>query len=42
MDFAAPADNGEKLKESEKNDKYVDPAREVKKCRTWKLHLYQL
>ena len=31
MDFAAPADHRIKLKESEKKDKYLDLAREVKK-----------
>ena len=31
VDFVLPADNRIKLKESEKNDKYLDPARELKK-----------
>ena len=31
MDFAVPADHRIKLKEYEKNDKYLDLAREVKK-----------
>ena len=31
MDFAIPADHRVKLKESEKKDKYIDPARELKK-----------
>ena len=31
MDFAVPADHSEKLKESEKKDKYLDLARELKK-----------
>ena len=31
MDFTVPADNRIKLKESEKKDKYLDPARELKK-----------
>ena len=31
MDFAVPADHRVKLKESEKKDKYVDLARELKK-----------
>ena len=31
MDFAIPADHRVKLKESEKRDKYVDLARELKK-----------
>ena len=32
MDFAVPADLRLKLKESEKNDKYLDLARELKKA----------
>ena len=31
MDFAVPADHKVKLKESEKRDKYLDFARELKK-----------
>ena len=31
MDFAVPIDNRVRLKESEKRDKYLDLAREVKK-----------
>ena len=31
MDFAVPADHRVKLKESEKSDKYLDLARELKK-----------
>ena len=31
MDFAVPVDHGIKLKESEKKNKYVDLARELKK-----------
>ena len=31
MDFAVPADHWEKLKESEKKDKYLDLASELKK-----------
>ena len=31
VDFAVPADHGIKLKEYEKNDKYLDFARELKK-----------
>ena len=31
MDFAVPADHRIKLKESEKKDKYIDLARELKK-----------
>ena len=33
MDFDVPADNGLKLKESEKRDKYLDLARELKKTK---------
>ena len=39
IDFAIPADHRIKLKECEKNDKYLDLAREMKKVR-WQL--YQL
>ena len=31
VDFAVPADHGINLKESEKNDKYLDLARKLKK-----------
>ena len=31
VDFAIPAGHGVKLKESEKKDKYLDPARELRK-----------
>ena len=46
MDFAVPADNRIKLKESEKEDKYLDLAREMKKKTTknygtWKWYLNQ-
>ena len=37
MDFAVPADHGVKLKESEKNNKYLDLVRELKKLRTMKV-----
>ena len=33
-DFTVPADFRVKLKESEKRDKYLDHARELKKCGT--------
>ena len=32
VDFAVPADHRINLKESEKKDKYLDPAREIKKA----------
>ena len=32
MDFAVPADNRVKIKESKNRDKYVDVARELKKA----------
>ena len=35
VDFAIPADHRVKLKESEKKDKYLDLARELKKL--WKM-----
>ena len=35
MDFAVPVDNRVKLKKSEKKDKYLDLARELKKL--WKM-----
>ena len=41
VDFAVPADNRMKLKESEKKDKYLDLAREFKNYGTWKWQLYQ-
>ena len=37
VDFAVPADHRVKLKESEKNDKYLDLARELKKLRNMKV-----
>ena len=37
MDFAVPAENRVKLKESEKRDKYLDLARELKKLWNMKL-----
>ena len=40
MDFAAPAENKMKIKESENRDKYLDLAIELKKL--WKLLLYLL
>ena len=42
VDFAVPADHRINLKESEKKDKYLDLARELKNCGTWKLRLCQL
>ena len=37
VDFAVPADHRVKLKESEKSDKYLDLARELKKTmELWK------
>ena len=36
VDFAVPADHKINLKESEKKDKYLDLARELKNCGTWK------
>ena len=43
VDFAVPADHRIKLKECEKNDKYLDLARELKKnYGTWRWQLYQL
>ena len=42
VDFAIPADHRIKLKENEKKDKYLDLARELKKCGTWKWRLHQL
>ncbi len=40
MDFAVPAYHRVKLKESEKKDKYLDLAREVKK--TWKVKVTEI
>ena len=37
VDFAAPADDRIKLKENEKNSKYLDFARDLKKL--WKLEI---
>ena len=42
IDFAIPADHRIKLKEREKKDKYLDLARELKRCGTGKWRLYQL
>ena len=36
VDFAVPADFKVKLKESDKRDKYLDLARELKNYGTWK------
>ena len=36
VDFAVPADNRINLKECTKEDKYLDLARELKSCGTWK------
>ena len=41
VDFAVLADHRVKLKDSEKKDKNVDHARELKNCGTWKWQLYQ-
>ena len=41
MDFAVPADHRVKLKESEKRDKYLDLARELKNYGTNKWHWCQ-
>ena len=38
VEFAVPADHRIKLKECEKNDKYVDLARELKKL--WNMKVY--
>ena len=40
VNFAVPADQKVKFKESEKKDKYHDVARELKNCGTWKWQLY--
>ena len=37
MDFAVPVDHIIKLKESEKKDKYLDLARELKKNKLWNM-----
>ena len=42
VDFAVPTDHRVKLKECEKNDKYLDLARELKNYGTGRLRLYQL
>ena len=39
MDFAVPANHRIKLKESEKKDKYLDLARELKKLRNMKVKI---
>ena len=41
VDMAVQADHRIKLKESEKNDKYLGSGRELKNCGTWKWQLYQ-
>ena len=41
VDFAVPADYYIKLKESEKKDKYLDLARELKNYGIWRWRLYQ-
>ena len=40
MDFAVPADHRVKLKESEKKDKYLDLARELKKL--WNMKVMEI
>ena len=43
IDLTVPAEHRIKLKEYEKKDKYLDPARELKKTYgTWGWQLYQL
>ena len=42
VDFTIPADHRVKLKESEKKAKYLDLARELKNCGTWKWKWNQL
>ena len=42
VDLAVPVDHCVQLKESEKKDKYLDLAGELKNCGTWKWRLYQL
>ena len=42
VDFTVPADHRIKLKECKKWDKYLDLARELKNCGTWRWQLYQL
>ena len=41
VDFAVPADHRVKLKESKK-DKYLNLARKLKNCGTWKWRWYQM
>ena len=36
VDFAVPADHRINLKENQKKDKYLDLAKELKSCGTWK------
>ena len=40
VNFALPVDHRVKLKESRKRDKYLDLARELNNCGTWKWRLY--
>ena len=42
VELAFSADPGVELKESEKKDKYLDLARELKICGTWKCRWYEL
>ena len=42
MDFAAPVDHRVKLKESEKNDKYLDLGRELKKLWNMKVTVIRI
>ena len=42
VDFAVSADHRIKMKEWEKKDKYLDLARELKNCGTWRGQLYLL
>ena len=42
VDFGVPADHSVQVKESKKTDKYLDLARELKKCGTRNWWLYQL
>ena len=42
VDFAVPADHRINLKECAMKDKYLDLARELKRCGTWKWRWYQL
>ena len=41
VNSAVPADHIIKMKESEKKDKYLDLARELKNYGTWRWQLYQ-